>query len=202
MKLEAKKKAGPPEAARFASRFQVAWMNAARMTSASGSSDMRPPCPGATKKISTSPPLGFCPSGAAAYYRGFRNARTGGGVLPPGTLVATQSIDGRYSRDSRLGQPRILRRSGCQIVQQQRRAPDQYLAPARRDQRHTTGHSDEPERDQAFNDETVHPQRARCCTAQVFQCFPLVGGKLVFEIIVHGVQGLPEFPGTRFSGRA
>jgi hypothetical protein len=35
--------------------------------------------PSGAKKISTSPPLGFCPSGAAACYRGFRNARTGDG---------------------------------------------------------------------------------------------------------------------------
>ena len=37
--------------------------------------------PSGANKISTSPPLGFCPSGAAACYRGFRNARTGDGGL-------------------------------------------------------------------------------------------------------------------------
>src|SRR5438552_12726941 len=107
MRLEATTKAGPAAAARVASRFQVAWMNAARTTSASGSSDMRPPCRKATKKISTSPPLGFCPSGAAACYRGFRNARTGDGLQPPGTLVATQSIGRWYRLDSRHRQPKM-----------------------------------------------------------------------------------------------
>jgi len=56
-------------------------MKAARTTRESETSDMRPPCHLARTKISTSTPLGFYPSGAAACWRGFRNARTGDGSL-------------------------------------------------------------------------------------------------------------------------
>src|SRR5581483_106111 len=63
------------------------------------------PAPAGAAKISTSPPLGFCPSGAAACYRGFRNARTGDGTMPSGTLVATQSINSGYVPRQQRRQP-------------------------------------------------------------------------------------------------
>src|SRR6478736_7189663 len=43
-RLYAKTKVGPASAARLESRFQVAWMKAARTTRASESGNMRPPC--------------------------------------------------------------------------------------------------------------------------------------------------------------
>src|SRR4051794_8239860 len=74
--------------------------------------------PSGARKISTSPPLGFCPSGAAACYRGFRNARTGDGLQPPGTLVATQSISEMISfgfsrRSTRNSRVQVARSSSC-----------------------------------------------------------------------------------------
>src|SRR5215218_6371023 len=116
-RLDANTKAAPAAAARLESRFQVAWMKAARITSVNGSKDIETSVPTGAKKISTSPPLGFCPSGAAACYRGFRNARTGDGKQPSGTLVATQSIRCRYPADSGDGQPGI-----CPFRQQDRAA--------------------------------------------------------------------------------
>src|SRR5437764_13065766 len=65
-KLHANTNAAPAAAARLESKFQVAWMKAASTTSRSGTSVMRPPGHAGANKISTSPPLGFCPSGAAA----------------------------------------------------------------------------------------------------------------------------------------
>src|SRR3954469_13993561 len=63
--------------------------------------------PSGAKKISTSPPLGFCPSGAAACYRGFRNARTGDGgfaIRNP----SCHSVDGTLiSKGIRCGQSGI-----------------------------------------------------------------------------------------------
>src|SRR4051812_20407599 len=82
-------------------------MKAARTTRASETSDMRPPCHLARTKISTSPPLGFCPSGAAACYRGFRNARTGDGfaaIRNPSCHSVDQEV---ISLDSPHGQSEI-----------------------------------------------------------------------------------------------
>src|SRR5690242_14041701 len=45
-----KTKATPASAARLESRFQVAWMMAARTTRAREKDDMRPPCPQAQKR--------------------------------------------------------------------------------------------------------------------------------------------------------
>src|SRR5207302_2379152 len=64
--------------------------------------------PSGANKISTSPPLGFCPSGAAACYRGFRNARTGDGDVAIRN-PSCHSVDGTLiCRGIRCGQSKIL----------------------------------------------------------------------------------------------
>src|ERR1700737_4192520 len=136
-------------------------MIAARTTSAREKDDMRPPCRAGAEKISTSPPLGFCPSGAAACYRGFRNARTGDGAAVRNP--SCHSVD-RFAYVPRR-QPRqpgsacdpmqlapTCKASACE-VQQLRRAAQQHAAAFRRDQGKAVIDTGETECDQLVHND-------------------------------------------------
>src|SRR2546430_12139307 len=105
-KLHANTNAAPAAAARLESKFQVAWMKAASTTRRRGTSVMRPPGHAGAKKISTSPPLGFCPSGAAAVLpRCPQRLDQRRGFKAPGTPGAPPAVGGKESPKRERGPP-------------------------------------------------------------------------------------------------
>src|SRR2546430_692505 len=105
-KLHANTNAAPPAAARLESKFQVAWMKAASTTRRRGTSVMRPPGHAGREKdldVSSSGLLSLgCSRGSAAVSATLGPAAAS---KPPGTLVATRSIEERYPPKRKRGQP-------------------------------------------------------------------------------------------------
>src|SRR6185369_2468559 len=107
-RLYAKTKVGPASAARLESRFQVAWMKAARTTRESESSDMRPPCHLARSRSRHLLLWAFVPRVQPRATAVSATLGPAMAVSPSGTLVATQSMELRYVRESGAVNPEFM----------------------------------------------------------------------------------------------
>ena len=201
MTLEAKTKAGPAAAARLASRFQVAWMNAARITSASGSSDMRPPCrrhivPTGYEKdldISSSGLLSLGCSRVLPRFPQRSDRRRRAAARNP----SCHSVD-RWKVSP--GFPRMVNpESGADQAARSCSSSDEPLTSTLRPFDVMTGTSPftatSPSAIRPSTTNRFMRERPRCCIAQILQRFPLIGGEFGIRNHRSWRPGTPRVPG-------
>ena len=179
-------------------------MKAARTTRVEREQRHETSVPSGANKISTSPPLGFCPSGAAACYRGFRNARTGDGGLAIRN-PSCHSVDGTLI--SQGNQVRSIRNLCCRCAMPRGQAArscsssDEPRISTLRPFAVMAGASPfmvaSPSAIRPSIVVAAHARQLRCRRPQGFQGFPLGRRQIVVEFFVHGasafLQRSPQF---------